>query len=102
VVSESGLLCLKTGVVGKLPMFSGNLIGTIFLFIGNFGIVPWYNPDGGPVEGIDDRTEVVTGYPIYSESSRGKPNQLCGGEGRRGLYPRGFRGSGSLRGAGRR
>jgi hypothetical protein len=39
VVSESGLLCLKTGVVGKLPMFSGNLIGTIFLFIGNFGIV---------------------------------------------------------------
>jgi hypothetical protein len=38
VASESGLLCLKTEVVGNLPMFSGNLIGTIFLFTGNFSI----------------------------------------------------------------
>jgi hypothetical protein len=61
----------------------------------------WYNPDGGPVEGIDDRTGVFAGYPIYPESGRGKPNQLCRGEVRRGLYLRGFRGSGSLRAAGR-
>jgi hypothetical protein len=41
--------------------------------------------------------------PILSriEPSR-EPSRLCGCEGRRGLFPRGFRESGSLRGAGRR
>jgi hypothetical protein len=50
---------------------------------------------------INDRAGVFTAYQIYSESSRGNPSRPCGGEGRRGPYPRGFRGSVSLRGAGR-
>jgi hypothetical protein len=71
---------LKTGVVGKLPI-SGILIGTIFLFIGNFGIVGWYNPDGGPVEGIDDRTGSSRGIQYIENRAEANLTSFVGVKG---------------------